>query len=55
MAKSLTAHTSLIRQMQAREIQRHYIALVQGHVISGGTIDTGFGRHPRNQIKNDRF
>lgn len=51
VAKSLTAHTSLIRQMQAREIQRHYITLVQGHVISGGTIDTGFGRHPRNRLK----
>jgi 23S rRNA pseudouridine1911/1915/1917 synthase len=51
IAKSLTAHTSLIRQMQAREIQRHYITLVQGHLISGDTIDTGFGRHPRNRLK----
>lgn len=51
VAKSLTSHTSLIRQMQAREIQRHYITLAQGHVISGGTIDTGFGRHPRNRLK----
>lgn len=51
VAKSLIAHTSLIRQMQARDIQRHYIALVQGHIISGGTLDTGFGRHPRNRLK----
>ncbi|CAM3018608.1 uracil hydrolyase [Legionella steigerwaltii] len=51
VAKTLPAHTSLIRQMQAREIQRHYITLVQGHIISGGTIDTGFGRHPRNRLK----
>lgn len=51
IAKSLTAHTSLIRQMQARDIQRHYLTLVQGHVISGGTIATGFGRHPRNRLK----
>jgi 23S rRNA pseudouridine1911/1915/1917 synthase len=51
VAKTLTAHTSLIRQMQAREIQRHYITLVQGHVISGGIIETGFGRHPRNRLK----
>ncbi|MDR3503610.1 MAG: 23S rRNA pseudouridine(1911/1915/1917) synthase RluD [Legionella sp.] len=51
VAKSLTAHTSLIRQMQAREIQRHYITLVQGHLISGATIETGFGRHPRNRLK----
>lgn len=51
VAKTLTAHTSLIRQMQARDIQRHYITLVHGHLISGGTIDTGFGRHPRNRLK----
>lgn len=51
VAKTLTAHTSLIRQMQAREIERHYITLVQGYVISGGLIDTGFGRHPRNRLK----
>lgn len=51
VAKTLTAHTSLIRQMQSREIQRHYLTLVQGHVISGGTIHTEFGRHPRNRLK----
>ncbi|MFI4918874.1 MAG: 23S rRNA pseudouridine(1911/1915/1917) synthase RluD [Legionellales bacterium] len=51
IAKNLIAHTSLIRQMQAREIQRHYITLVQGHIISGGTMDTAYGRHPRNRLK----
>lgn len=51
VAKSLMAHTSLIRQMQARDIKRNYITLVQGHLISGGIIDTGFGRHPRNRLK----
>lgn len=51
VAKTLPAHTSLIRQMQSREIKRHYVTLVQGSIISGGTIDTGFGRHPRNRLK----
>lgn len=51
IAKSLIAHTSLIRQMHDRTIQRHYITLVHGHIISGGTIDTHFGRHPRNRLK----
>ena len=51
VAKTLTAHTSLIRQMQARTIERHYLALVHGHLIAGQTIDTGYGRHPRNRIK----
>lgn len=51
VAKTLSTYTSLIRQMQAREIQRHYITLVYGHVISGGTIDTFYGRHPHNRLK----
>ena len=51
VAKTLPAQTNLIRQMQAREIHRHYLALVYGHVIAGGTIDTHYGRHPRNRLK----
>lgn len=51
IAKTLTAHTSLVRQMLAHEIQRSYLALVQGHVISGGKIDTFYGRHPKNRLK----
>ena len=51
VAKTLTTYTSLVRQMQAREIQRRYLALVCGHVISGSTIDTFYGRHPRNRLK----
>ncbi len=51
VGKTLTAYTSLIRQMQAREIQRHYITLVHGHVIAGATIDTCYGRHPRSRLK----
>lgn len=51
VAKTLTAHTSLIRQMQAREIQRCYLTLVHGHVIAGDTIETGFGRNTKNRLK----
>ncbi|KTD22827.1 uracil hydrolyase [Legionella lansingensis] len=51
IAKTLPAHTNLIRQMQAHEIHRCYITLVNGHLISGGEIDTFFGRHPRNRLK----
>jgi 23S rRNA pseudouridine1911/1915/1917 synthase len=51
VAKTLSAHTSLIRQMQARDIQRHYKALVYGHVIAGGILDTYYGRHPHNRLK----
>ena len=51
VAKTLETHTRLIRQMQAREIQRCYQALVYGQVISGGEIDTYYGRHSRNRLK----
>ncbi len=37
--------------MQAHDIQRKYLALVQGHLISGGKIDTFYGRHPRSRLK----
>ncbi|MFA5959089.1 MAG: 23S rRNA pseudouridine(1911/1915/1917) synthase RluD [Tatlockia sp.] len=51
VAKTLTAHTNLTRQMQAREIHRNYLTLVQGHLISGGEINTCYGRHPKNRLK----
>lgn len=51
VAKTLAAYTQLARMMQAREIHRHYIALVYGHVIAGSRIETGYGRHPRNRLK----
>jgi 23S rRNA pseudouridine1911/1915/1917 synthase len=51
IAKTLTAHTHLIRQMQERSIQRQYLALVYGHLIAGDTIHTEYGRDPHNRLK----
>ena len=51
VAKTLAAYNQLIRLMQSREVHRHYIALVYGHVIAGSRIETGYGRHPRNRLK----
>jgi len=51
IAKTLKAHTLLIRQMQERSIQRQYLALVQGYVIGSSTLETGFGRHGLNRHK----
>jgi 23S rRNA pseudouridine1911/1915/1917 synthase len=51
VAKTLEAYTALTRQMQAREISRHYVALVQGHIVGGSTLKTGYGRHPRHRLK----
>ncbi|MFN3234020.1 MAG: 23S rRNA pseudouridine(1911/1915/1917) synthase RluD [Gammaproteobacteria bacterium] len=46
IAKTLEAHTALIKMMQAREINREYQTIVYGELISGGRIDKPIGRHP---------
>jgi 23S rRNA pseudouridine1911/1915/1917 synthase len=46
VAKTITAQTDLVRQLQARTVTREYLALAQGDVARGGTIDAPIGRHP---------
>ena len=45
VAKTLSAHSSLVESLQAREISREYIALVYGETTAGGTVDAPIGRH----------
>ena len=49
VAKSLTAHTSLVRQMHKRSIGREYAAIAYGVVAVDGTVDAAIGRHPRDR------
>jgi len=51
VAKTLTAHTHLVAQMQSRQVERKYLALVNGLVTAGGKVDLPIGRHPKNRIK----
>src|SRR3990167_5055919 len=51
VAKTFLAHTYLVEQLQARNIHREYIAVVNGTLTGGGTIDEPIGRHPRNRQK----
>ncbi len=51
IAKTAASQTHLTTQLQSREIKRSYLALVYGHLISGGEIHTCFGRHPKNRLK----
>jgi 23S rRNA pseudouridine1911/1915/1917 synthase len=44
-AKTLPAHKSLVAQLQARSVHREYLALVQGAMTGGGTVDEPIGRH----------
>ena len=51
VAKSLQAHTRLVRDLQDRKITREYRALVHGQLISGGTITATIGRHPTQRTR----
>ncbi len=46
VARTAAAQTNLVRQLQERSVHREYRALVQGVLISGGTVDAPIGRHP---------
>lgn len=45
VARTLKAHTSLIKQLQNRSVHREYDTVVQGELIAGGTVDAPIGRH----------
>ena len=51
VAKTLAAQTDLVRQLQARTVKRHYLALVHGSVTGGGSVDAPIGRHPVQRTK----
>lgn len=51
IGKTLPAHTALVRQMAAREISRHYIAVCLGVLTGGGTIDAPIARHPVDRLR----
>ena len=51
VARNLAAHKSLVEQLQARTVHREYLALVQGEVTAGGSVDAPMGRHPRDRLR----
>jgi 23S rRNA pseudouridine1911/1915/1917 synthase len=46
VARSPRAHAALVEQLQARRIEREYLAVVNGVPVAGGTVDAPIGRHP---------
>ena len=46
IGKTLAAHTALVRLLADREISRNYLAVCNGVLTGGGTIDEPLGRHP---------
>ncbi len=51
VARTLMAHKSLVGQLQARQVHREYLALVQGEVTAGDSVDAPIGRHPRDRLR----
>ena len=51
VAKTLTAQTKLVKQLQNRAFEREYEAIVMGEMTGGGTVDAPIGRHPTHRVK----
>ncbi len=51
VAKTLVAHTALVRALAAREVERIYQALVVGVPPASGEIDQPIGRHPVHRVR----
>lgn len=51
IAKTLPAHTHLVNALQAHEITREYECVVNGLMVSGGTIDAPIGRSSTDRLK----
>jgi len=51
VARNLTAHNWLVDQLQRRLVKREYVAISQGVVTAGRSIETGIARHPQNRKK----
>ena len=51
VARSPLAHRSLVTQLSERTVKREYVAVCQGVLSGGKTIDEPIGRHPTARTK----
>jgi len=51
VSKSERSRLSLIEQLQERSVSREYLAVVNGLMVAGGTVDEAIGRHPRDRVR----
>ena len=51
VAKSLPAHTALVRALAERAISRQYLAICNGVLTGGGKIDAAIDRHPVDRTR----
>ena len=53
VARTLEAHTALVAELAAHEIEREYLAVCTGAMTGGGTVDEPIGRHRTQRIEDD--
>ena len=51
VARTLESHTRLVAALQAREFEREYLAVVNGVMTGGGTVDAPLGRHATDRLR----
>ncbi len=51
VARTVDAHTALVRAIEAREVGREYEAVCVGVMTGGGTVDAPIGRHPVDRVR----
>ncbi|MGH8718349.1 MAG: RluA family pseudouridine synthase [Burkholderiales bacterium] len=51
VAKTMSSHADLVRQLKTHAAQREYLALVHGRLPATGAVETGIGRHPRRRTQ----
>jgi 23S rRNA pseudouridine1911/1915/1917 synthase len=51
VARTMAAHTALVRALQAHAVERRYEAVVVGVLTAGGTVDAPIGRHPTQRTR----
>jgi 23S rRNA pseudouridine1911/1915/1917 synthase len=51
VARTLEAHTALVRMLAAHEVQREYLALCIGALTGGGTVDRPIARHRTDRLR----
>ena len=51
VARTLEAHTALVRAIEAREVERDYEAICLGVMTGGGLVDAPIGRHSVDRLR----
>jgi 23S rRNA pseudouridine1911/1915/1917 synthase len=51
VARTLPAHTALVRMLGERDVHREYEAICRGVMTAGGTVDAPIDRHPTERVR----